>query len=73
VATANLLGVNRLTAFIIEIKQTNKADLTEVDYEHMHKVNSCISRHLAQKPAHDKETSNWLYSLKNWGHNPLKK
>jgi len=58
---------------IIEIKKTKKADLKEADYEHMHKVISYVSRHLAQQPAHDLETSNWLYSLKNWGHDPLKK
>lgn len=58
---------------IIEIKKAKKADLTEDDYAHMHKVISYISRHLAQQPAHDLETSNWLYSLKNWGHDPFKK
>lgn len=56
---------------IIEIKKKNKADLTDADYEHMQKVNSYIARHSAQKP--DKpEGSNWAYSLKNWGHDPMK-
>lgn len=58
---------------IIEIQHTKKADLTDDDYEHMGKVVSYISRHSAQKPTHDVETSNWLYSLKNWGHDPQKK
>lgn len=33
---------------IIAIKHKKKEDLTDVDYEHMHKVISYISRHLAQ-------------------------
>lgn len=57
---------------IIKIKHTKKADLTNSDYEHMQKVTSYISRHSAQKPSHDVEDSNWRYSLKNWGHDPLK-
>ncbi|MCJ8166693.1 DUF3140 domain-containing protein [Pontibacter sp. E15-1] len=57
---------------IIEIKHKKKADLNEQDYGHMRKVISYISRHTAQEPAHDKETSNWRYSLKNWGHDPMK-
>ncbi|GAB2794036.1 hypothetical protein HNQ93_003823 [Hymenobacter luteus] len=59
---------------IIEILRKKKADLTSADEEHMHKVHSYISRHLAQGP-HDKkdvETSRWRYSLMNWGHDPLK-
>ncbi|QNF32993.1 hypothetical protein HUW51_09695 [Adhaeribacter swui] len=39
----------------------------------MHQVISYIGRHLAQQPALHIATSNWLYSLKSWGHNPLKK
>ena len=54
---------------IIAIRHKKKEDLTEADYEHMHHVISYISRHLAQRPAHV-EDSNWLYSLKNWGHDP---
>jgi hypothetical protein len=54
---------------IIAIKHKKKEDLTDADYEHMHKVISYISRHLAQKPE-QVEGSNWLYSLKNWGHDP---
>ena len=56
---------------IVEIKRTNKADLSDDDYDHMSKVNSYISRHLAQEPD-EVEGSNWLYSLKNWGHDPTK-
>ncbi|WP_046759013.1 DUF3140 domain-containing protein [Kordia jejudonensis] len=57
---------------IIKIKRTNKADLTASNYEHMKKVNSYIARHTAQKPDGAIEDSNWRYSLKNWGHDPLK-
>ena len=56
---------------IIEIKRTNKADLSDEDYAHMRKVNSYVARHLAQEPK-EVEGSNWLYSLKNWGHDPQK-
>ena len=58
---------------IVEIKRTKKADLSDDDYAHMKKVVSYVHRHLAQKgPAKDKETSDWRYSLMNWGHDPLK-
>ncbi len=56
---------------IIAIRNKKKDDLTDADYEHMHKVVSYISRHLGQKPQ-QVEGSNWLYSLKNWGHDPEK-
>jgi predicted transglutaminase-like cysteine proteinase len=57
---------------IIKIKRTKKAELTETNYEHMKKVNSYIARHKAQKPDGDVKESDWRYSLKNWGHDPLK-
>ena len=56
---------------IVEIKRTNKDDLSDDDYEHMKKVNGYINRHLAQEPD-EVEGSDWLYSLKNWGHDPQK-
>ena len=56
---------------IVEIKRTNKDDLSDDDYEHMQKVNGYINRHLAQEPD-EVEGSDWLYSLKNWGHDPQK-
>ncbi|NVO30346.1 DUF3140 domain-containing protein [Hymenobacter lapidiphilus] len=61
---------------IVQILQKKKADLTTADYDHMHKVHSYISRHLAQGGPDDKSktsTSPWRYSLMNWGHDPLKK
>ncbi len=58
---------------IIDIKKKKKEDLTDSDYKHMQKVNSYVSRHTAQKPSGDIKESNWRYSLKNWGHDPLKK
>jgi len=57
---------------IIVIKKTKKADLTDSNYEHMKKVNAYVARHVAQKPGGDIKESNWRYSLKNWGHDPLK-
>jgi len=57
---------------IVEIKRTKKADLTELQYEHMLKVVNYIKRHTAQRPSGDVEHTNWRYSLMNWGHDPLK-
>ncbi|GGG57619.1 DUF3140 domain-containing protein [Hymenobacter glacieicola] len=59
---------------IVEILRKKKADLTEADEQHMHKVHSYVSRHLAQGPQNQNEveTSRWRYSLMNWGHDPLK-
>ncbi len=58
---------------IVEIKRTNKDDLTSGDYDHMRKVVGYIKRHKAQGgPDEDMEHSDWRYSLMNWGHDPKK-
>lgn len=58
---------------IVEIKQTNKDDLTDDDWDHMAKVVGYIKRHVAQGgPRSDASHSAWRYSLMNWGHDPLK-
>jgi len=57
---------------IVEVKRKNKADLTPQDYAHMAKVVGYVKRHLAQGPEKDVKTSNWRYSLMNWGHDPCK-
>lgn len=57
---------------IIKIKRKKKDNLTDTNYEHMQKVNSYVARHSAQKPDGDIKESNWRYSLKNWGHDPMK-
>ncbi len=57
---------------IIKLLGKQKDELTGPDYKHMQKVNGYIKRHMAQRPEHP-ENSNWDYSLKNWGHNYLKK
>ncbi|WP_375446838.1 DUF3140 domain-containing protein [uncultured Fibrella sp.] len=56
---------------IITILGKMQAELTDDDYAHMRKVISYVRRHSAQKPA-EVEGSHWLYSLKNWGHDPTK-
>ena len=56
---------------IIDILHKKTADYSDDDYEHMQKVVSYVRRHSAQEPK-EIEGSNWLYSLKNWGHNPQK-
>lgn len=59
---------------IVEIKRTNKEDLTDEHWAHMAKVVGYINRHSAQGgPDEDVESSAWRYSLMNWGHDPLKK
>lgn len=58
---------------IIQIKRTNKEDLTDDQWDHMAKVIGYIKRHCAQGgPNDDVQNSSWRYSLMNWGHDPLK-
>ena len=58
---------------IVEIKRTNKDDLTDDQWAHMGKVVGYINRHLAQGgPSKDVTNSAWRHSLMNWGHDPLK-
>ena len=57
---------------IIEILQKKQDKYSDDDVTHMKKVISYVHRHSAQKPTKDLEHSRWLYSLKNWGHDPLK-
>ena len=55
---------------IVEIKRTNKDDLTDSQWDHMAKVVGYINRHGAQVPD-DPKDSDWEYSMKNWGHDPF--
>lgn len=58
---------------IVELLHQKKSAYTEEDFGQMRRVVSYIHRHSAQKPHHeDVEHSRWRYSLKNWGHDPLK-
>lgn len=57
---------------IVKIKRTKKENLTQADYEHMNKVVGYIHRHRAQRPEGDVSGTNWAYSLKNWGFDPVK-
>lgn len=58
---------------IVEILGKNDSGYAEDDLDHMRRVVSYVHRHQAQKPEkEDIETSNWRYSLMNWGHDPLK-
>lgn len=57
---------------IIELLQKNKADYTDDDLSHIKKVISYVHRHSAQRPSGDIKNTHWRYSLKNWGHEPLK-
>ena len=56
---------------IVKIKRKRKDELDEDDYQHMAKAVGYIKRHLSQGgPENSVETSNWRYSLMNWGHDP---
>ena len=57
---------------IVEILRTHQAELEPDDYAHMRKVVGYVRRHMAQRPSRNIETSNWRYSLMNWGHDPMK-
>ena len=58
---------------IVEIKRKTVDELDADDYDHMDKVVGYVHRHETQGgPDEDKEHSAWRYSLKNWGHDPLK-
>ncbi|WP_187429679.1 hypothetical protein ROLI_029650 [Roseobacter fucihabitans] len=57
---------------IVEMKRTNKDDLSDDQWDHMAKVVGYVKRHLSQGgPDDGKESSAWRYSLMNWGHDPL--
>ncbi|HEY9779569.1 MAG TPA: DUF3140 domain-containing protein [Leptolyngbyaceae cyanobacterium] len=57
---------------IIQLLQKKQDEYTDDDLSHMKKVVSYVHRHLAQRPSGDIEDTPWRYSLKNWGHDPLK-
>ena len=56
---------------IVEIKRTDKADLSDDQWSHMAKVVGYINRHCSQVPEGDLTETDWRYSLMNWGHDPL--
>ena len=61
---------------IVDILHSKKADLSDDDAAHMRKVVGYVKRHLAQrpdKPEDELEHARWTASLKNWGHDPLKR
>jgi DNA topoisomerase VI subunit B len=57
---------------IIEIRRKKKAELTDEDHARMRKVVGYVHRHMKQGPGHDRENSDWRFSLMNWGHDPCK-
>lgn len=57
---------------IVKILRTKKADLSDDDARHMHRVVGYVHRHLAQRPDGDISDTRWRYSLMNWGHDPQK-
>jgi delta 1-pyrroline-5-carboxylate dehydrogenase len=58
---------------IIDLLHRHAGDLSDDDVAHMRKVVGYIHRHLAQGPTKkDPASSDWRYSLMNWGHDPEK-
>jgi hypothetical protein len=58
---------------IIELLHRPVKEYSAEDYAHMRKVVGYIHRHMAQGPTKsDPATSDWRYSLMNWGHDPQK-
>ena len=58
---------------IVEIKRTNKDELSDSQWDHMGKVVGYIKRHCSQGgPKDDVEVSAWRFSLMNWGHDPIR-
>lgn len=57
---------------IVELLNKKDSDYTEEDYGQIRRVISYVHRHSAQRPSSDIEHSRWRYSLKNWGHDPIK-
>lgn len=56
----------------IELLHKKKSEYDDADFAHMRRVVSYIHRHSAQRPNGDIEHTRWRYSLKNWGHDPIK-
>lgn len=57
---------------IVQLLRKKRDEYTDDDLSHMKKVISYVHRHSAQRPSGDVKNTRWRYSLKNWGHNPLK-
>ena len=60
---------------IVAILRTRTADLSDDDYAHMRKVMAYVARHREQRPDHPPDElarMPWTFSLRNWGHDPLK-
>jgi F0F1-type ATP synthase alpha subunit len=54
------------------VELLDQKDYSEDDIHEMKRVLSYIHRHSAQRPDGDIEHTRWCYSLKNWGHDPMK-
>lgn len=57
---------------LVELMHKKQSNYSEDDYNQMRRVVSYIHRHSAQRPDGDIEHTRWRYSLKNWGHEPLR-
>lgn len=58
---------------IVALLDTPAGERGDDDFRHMRKVVGYVHRHMAQGPSkHEMATSDWRYSLMNWGHDPLK-
>jgi hypothetical protein len=57
---------------IIQLLQKKQNEYADDDLAHMKKVIGYVHRRSAQRPSGDIKDTRWRYSLKNWGHDPLK-
>ena len=55
------------------IRLLRQGPRTAADYAHMRKVIGYVARHTAQRPRGDVRRTPWRRSLKNWGHDPLRR
>lgn len=63
---------NQSGRHIVELLHKKSSTYSQDDYNQMRRVVSYVHRHLVQKPSGDIEHTRWRYSLKNWGHDPVK-
>ena len=60
---------------ILAIKKKNKLDFTTNNWDRINETVGVYHQklHPSQKLSNDVENSRWYFSLKNWGHDALKK
>ena len=57
---------------IAELTRKKVAELSDDEYAHLQKVAGYVHRQKAERPKGDLTQTRWRFSLRNWGHDPLK-